>query len=309
VRWQRFADVFPWRIAALLVLLLGLQSLFFWTWFRWEVSPLQRYYFLAYFNCTEDAKHAGMQTQIQWLFKTAPGRKRLPIIAADIVSGGNGNVPVQLSLTAIDQGWTGIERSSPKWVNSEELEDFLQEDFYDQRGFWQLLAEPLLGGCVLLLVPVFLVLVIREELALEWSRLRRAVTGPAPVSDYSWGSPADRRGITRWLNSRIDIGKWLRKLGPTRADPAPDKRRKADANRGPIIDDIGSVQSSLPDRVPHPDSGAQAVGRTISETPYERSSSNPRKRPAKRRSIFPGRAGVRGSNRKPKPWDESQWID
>jgi hypothetical protein len=309
VNWQRLADVFPWRIAALLAVLLGLELLSFWTWFRRDVTPLQRYYFVAFFNCTEDAKHPDTRTRIQWLLKTAPGRKHLPILASDVVSGRDGDVHVQLSSTAVEQGWTGIERSSPDRVNAVELEELLRDDFYDHRGFWQLVAEPLLDGCVLLLVPVFLVHMMREEFALEWSRLRDAVTGPAPVSDCPWDSPADRPGFESWIGWRFDIGKWLGNLWPTRADPALDRSRKAGANEGPIVDDFGSDQSSLPDRVPHRVSGAQGAGRTTSETPYEKPSGNPRKRPAKRRSIFPGRAGARSSNRKPKPWDESQWID
>jgi hypothetical protein len=65
VRSQHFVDIFPWRIATLFALLFGLQSLSLWIWFRWEVPPLERYCFWAYFNCTEDAKYPGAETEIE----------------------------------------------------------------------------------------------------------------------------------------------------------------------------------------------------------------------------------------------------
>jgi hypothetical protein len=301
VRWQRFADHFPWRITVLLALLFGLQSLSLWTWFRWEVRPLQRYYFWAYFNCTEGAKQANTQTRIQWLFNTALGRKHQVIIEADVVSGRDADLPVQLGPSARANGWTGIEKSSPQWDNSAELEEFLREDFYGHRGFWRLVAEPLLDGCVLLLVPVFLVFVMKEELVLEWSRLRRVVAEEASESDHAWDSSANQRRITECIRLRMVRWKWLQNLRPRRASPALDTSCNADANWVPTAGIFGGDQALLSALIPHANSGAKPIGKTVS--------AHPMKKPIKRQSIFPGRAGVRASNRKPKPWDESQWID
>jgi hypothetical protein len=301
VKWQRFADHFPWRITVLLALLFGLQSLSLWTWFRWEVPPLQRYYLWAYVNCTEGAKQANARTRIQWLFKTAPGRKHQVIIEPDVVSGRDGDLPVQLSPSALANGWTGIEKSSPQQVNSAELEEFLREDFYGHRGFWQLGEKPLLDGCVFLLVPVFLVFVMKEELALEWSRLRRVVAEAASRSDHVLDSSANRHRITERIRLRMARWKWFGSLEPRRASPALDTISNADANRAPTAGTVGGDQPPLSALVPQANSGAKPTVKTLA--------ANPRKMPAKRRSIFPGTAGVRGSNRKPKPWDESQWID
>ncbi len=321
MRWQRFADHFPWRITVLLALLFGLQSLALWTWFRWEVSPLQRYYLWAYFNCTEGAKQANTQTRIQWLFKTALGRKHQVIIEPDVVSGRDADLPVQLGPSALANGWTGIEKSSPQWDNSAELEEFLREDFYGHRGFWRLVAEPLLDGCVLLVVPVFLVFVMKDELALEWSRLRRVVAGPASRFNHAWGSSANRRRITECIRLQWDYWKPVGNPRPGRANLHLKTSHNAESNPAPIVGDVGGDQALLPDSVAHPDSGAQPADETPSERPSEAPSGGPanrptgtssigtRKKPIKRQSIFPGRAGVRASNLNPKPWDESQWID
>jgi hypothetical protein len=195
VRWQHFAANFPWRITALLALFFGLPLVSLGTWIAWELPPLQRYYLCAYIDSTEGANHPGATTRIEWLFKAAPGRKRLPIIAADVVSGRNGDLFFQLSPSAIAQGWTGIEKSLPQRVDSGELEQLFQEDFYDRRGFWRLATEPLLEGCAFLLVPAFLALVMKEELAHEVSRLRREVTEPEPACDYPWELPVNRPWI------------------------------------------------------------------------------------------------------------------
>jgi len=209
----------------------------------------------------------------------------------------------------MEQGWTEIERSSPQRVNSAELEQFLQEDFYDRRDFRQLLVEPLLDGCVLLLVPIFLVFVMEEELVLEWSRLRRAIWAPGSRSDDAWDSSAKPHWITGWFRLSVAMWKGLGILPPRRENPDLQTARFADANRGPIGGHTGSGQGLVPSTVLGPNSGAQAAEMGTSKAPSTEPSINPRRRPLKRYSIFPGSAGVRASNRKPKPWDESQWID
>lgn len=301
MRWERFADHFPWRITVLLALLFGLQSLFLWTWLRREVPPLQRYYLWAYFNCTEGAEQANARTRIQWLFKTAPGRTQQVIIEPDVVSGRDGDLPVQLSPSARANGWTGIGKSSPQRVNSAELEGFLREDFYDHRDFWRLVAEPLLDGCVLLLVPAFPMFVMKEELSLEWSRLRRGVADSASRFDHGWDASANRLRVTEFIRLRKVLWNWFGNLRPRRVSSFFNTSRNAGAKLAPTAGIVGGDQAPLSALVLRANSGAKPTVKTLL--------ANPRKMPAKRRSIFPGRAGVRGSNRKPKPWDESQWID
>jgi hypothetical protein len=300
VKWQHCADAFPWRITAFLALFFGLPLVSLGTWITWELLPLQRYYLRAYLDSTEGANHPGATTQIEWLFKTAPGRKSLPIIAANVVSGQNGNLPFHLAPSAIAQGWAGIERSPPQRVNSGELEQLLQEEFYDSRGFWQLVAEPLLEGCVFQLLPVFWALVMKEELAHELSRLRREVTKPEPACDYPWELPVNRHWIAGWIWLRMAPRKWLPKLPQRRAHPFP-KSLNIDAIRAPIVGSVENDRAPLRALVQQPDPGPNPTGNALSV--------NPRKKPVKRQFIFPGKSGVRASSQKPKPWDDSQWID
>jgi hypothetical protein len=63
---------FPWRIAGILALVLCLPLLTFSTWFAWELQPLQRYYLKTYWDSAKDAEQPGSQTQIQWIYETAP---------------------------------------------------------------------------------------------------------------------------------------------------------------------------------------------------------------------------------------------
>jgi hypothetical protein len=42
----------------------------------WLVTPpLQNYYLIAYFDSTERPRQPSATTQVEWLYKTAPGRK------------------------------------------------------------------------------------------------------------------------------------------------------------------------------------------------------------------------------------------
>ena len=143
VRWQRCARSIPRWTTALLAGFITLQCLFWWEWLARELPPLERYYLPAYFHSTEDAKRAGARSRIEPLFKTAPGKKRELVLTPDAVSGGDGNLPLQLSQTALEQGWTGIEKGhQPIWDDSAAVEDFLRDDFYQRQGLWQLTAEP-----------------------------------------------------------------------------------------------------------------------------------------------------------------------
>jgi hypothetical protein len=93
----------------------------------------------------------------------------------DVTHGRQGGLPLELSLDALGQGWTGIERSPEQSIGSAELEGILRKDFYDRRSLRQLSVEPLLYGGAALLIVAYLVFVMREELGVEWTRLRRAI--------------------------------------------------------------------------------------------------------------------------------------
>ncbi len=92
-------------MTALLAGFIALQYLCWWAWFAWELRPLERYYLVVYFHSAENAKRPGIKTRIEPLFKTAPGKKRELVVASDVVSGSSGDLPVQLSQSALEQGW------------------------------------------------------------------------------------------------------------------------------------------------------------------------------------------------------------
>ena len=116
MRLQRIRRVFPWRTAALLAVLLGAPVLAFAAWFVWEIEPLQSYYLLDYWQCSKAVEKAGSATEIQWLMKTALGRRSLPAIPSDVTTGKAGNLSLRLSSAAITSGWIGLEKSAPELV-------------------------------------------------------------------------------------------------------------------------------------------------------------------------------------------------
>jgi hypothetical protein len=303
VRWQRLAEAFPWRTAAMLAGFAASLWFLWWTWFAQELSPLERYYWPTYFSSTEGAKQPSSTTLIAPLFMTSHGRKSEIALAPDVDRGRTGNLPLQLSQSAVDRGWTGIEKAQPMQVESGALEDLLRERFYAGQGFWHMTVEPILDGCAYLLVWIVIAIVfVRRGLAVEWKELWTVLAETDSTSDYNWDTPGNRRGIVARLGLRWNLRDWVENLffRPVRtvhqSSRPIDAKRDSEAIRG----DLGRDQPLTPAPMP-PESAPQLR----LETPPI----NHPKRPAQPRFIFPGRAGIRSASRQPKPWDESQWID
>ena len=151
MRPLRFPGRFRWWIVAVLAVIFGFPLFPLAAWLAWEMPPLQRYYLLNYLESTERAKQPGTTTEVQWVFKTASGRKSTLATNPDVVSENSADPPVRLSEAAIADGWTGIEKHAPVQVNSAQLEQFLQEDIYNGRGYWTLMLEPILIGFALMM--------------------------------------------------------------------------------------------------------------------------------------------------------------
>ncbi len=328
VNWRRIVYCVPWTTAILLAFALGVQSLVIWYWVERQLPPLQQYYLWAYLISSETAKHPGASTRIEWLLKTAPAGKRELASEGDIIEARSGRLHVQLSPDAIDQGWTGIEKSQPQRIVSANLSETLREDFYDGAGIGRVMFLPVLTGCVLLIMLIWVSFSSRQELAGEWRRVWREIMGPRPARRV-WRLLTESRGKAWLIRLLTDLRKeiesaWMRRPLDTRsADAAKGNRptiaaviggeqlpsRSAEdtrsagisnGNPSPITTAIAGEQLSFPivqrvDSVPHP----------ASDPPAIRSA----KRSPKRRLIFPGRAGIRDSSQPPKPWDESDWID
>lgn len=279
MQWRSFRRAFPWRIVLLLSAVPALALFIFLGWLRWELQPLQRYYLLTYWECSEGLKHPGSTTPIEWLYKVAPGRKNEPVIDSDVISGGPWKLSVELSPSAREQGWIELGKSRPDEVASTELEPFLQDYFYDSRSVRQLLAEPLLYAAIAPLLVLYIALTMRRDLWFEWRRLREEVSDSELA--FHWKQ--------NWRQFVLYIRSWIHRV--IEAGMSHLQRDRLD-----------STTSTPSIRVSDP---LQQVQSSAMKGEKQPPSSTPKERP-QRRSIFPGTASVRVANKQPKPWDKSQ---
>jgi hypothetical protein len=176
-------------------------------WFRWGLQPLERYYLPAYWECSEHAKQPGSTTQIEWLFKSAPGRKSEPVIDVDVASERPWSPSLELSSSAREQGWISPDKGRPEAVNSAELEGVLQEDFYGDRSFHQVIAEPLFYACSAPLLVLYIAFMMKRELKIEWDRLREEVSESALALNLAETRSRLTGRLRSWIGRRIGIEK------------------------------------------------------------------------------------------------------
>ena len=307
MRWLRIASAFPRWTTALLAGFIALQYLCWWAWFAWELRPLERYYLVVYFHSAEDAKHPGIKTRIQPLFKTAPGKKRELVVASDVVSGSSGDLPVQLSQSPLEQGWTAIEKGAPIQDDSVAVEDLLRDDFYQSQAFWQLVAEPLLYSCTFLLASITLAFFIRKELTEEWKGIWTSIAESQPHRDYCIDPPVHRSRIMTWIDPRWQALKQLRKPPSKLANPT--FRSGRDISAPALIDLSKGAPKPTAVRFPIPASERHTQAHSRRQERVMKHSGDSSTGPIEGRRIFPGKGDVRSLDQQPKAWDESQWID
>jgi hypothetical protein len=293
MKLSRVRFTFPWRIVLILALLLCLPSFGFWAWLRWEVPPLQRYYLIAYWHSSEHTDQPGAKTQIRWLMTTAPGRKRQWLFALDVTKGSQSDLPLELSSFAVEQGWTGIERTPVESVDSAELEKLLREDFYDGESFRRLVNEPLLYAVAAWLIVAYLAFVMRGDIGYEWRQLRRAFAEPHYGRDW----PENEDGIVAQIWSRI--APWMREY-------------KTQLDGSAISHRLGLRKSRSPATLRESERAAStqvlsdvSTARQLATPP----SSHSPEAPSQRRTIFPGLSSLDVAHSPSEPWDESKWID
>lgn len=134
---------FRWRIAVILVLVAG--SMF--AWWSYALTPLHRWYFWPYLNCSLQGDNPGSYSEIRWLYKTAPRRQQELATGQDVVSTlekESDTFPVQLSAAARKAGWTGLMRGEEEWIDVPRLQPFLRQEFYGNQSLFRLLLTPLL---------------------------------------------------------------------------------------------------------------------------------------------------------------------
>jgi hypothetical protein len=297
MKLSRIRFAFPWRIVLILALLLCLPSFGFWAWLRWELPPLQRYYLIAYWHSSEHADQPGARTQIRWLMETAPGRKRQWLFALDVTEGSQSDLPLELSSFAVQQGWTGIERTPVESVDSAELEKLLREDFYDGESFRRLVNEPLLYAVAAWLIVAYLAFVMRGDIGYEWRQLRSAVAEPQWSSNYGWDWPDNQGGIVARIRSRI--APWIREhktqLEWSAMGPKFGLKKSRDRAAIRVSDGHQSTQVQ---------SDVSTARQLLPQPPAP----NPQP-PSQRRTIFPGSSSSDAARSPSEPWDESKWID
>jgi len=135
MRSLRFTGSFRWWIVAVLAVIFGFPLFPLAAWLAWEMPRLQRYYLLNYLESTERAKQPGTTTEVKWVYKTASGRENALATNPDVVSENSAYPPVRISAAAIADGWIEIEKHAPVKVDSAQLEQYLQADIYDGRGY------------------------------------------------------------------------------------------------------------------------------------------------------------------------------
>jgi hypothetical protein len=301
MKLSRIRFAFPWRIALILALLPCLPLLGFWAWLRWEVPPLQRYYLIAYWHSSEHANQPDAKTQIRWLMETAPGRKRQWLFAPDVTEGSQGDLPLELSSFAVEQGWTGIQRTAVESMDSAELEKLLQEDFYDGVSFRRLVNDPLLYGVAAWLIVAYLAFVMRGDIGYEWRQLRRAVKEPQWSSNYGRDWPEGRDGIVAGL--RLRIVHWINEQKTALEWPSfgPAISRRFGLKKLPNSEMVRRSDRPVSTQVRDEVSTARQLA-----TPPPSHSPKP---PSQRRTIFPGSCASDAAHSQFEPWDESEWID
>ena len=301
MKLSRILFAFPWRITTILALLAALPLLVLWAWIRWEVPPLQRYYLAAYWHSSETANQAGSQTEIRWLMETAPGRKRHWLFGPDVVDGGQNDFPLELSSFAVEQGWTGIERTPAQNMDSAELEKLLREDFYDGQPFRQLVHEPLICGVATWFLVAYLAFIMRGDIGEEWSKLRRV------MKESEWGSypgtcwPENRDGFSTRIRSRIarQISEQKSQFGWSNFGTIIERKFRPKEFQNPKRPRASErpVSTQVRDQV----STSQQLATPLPLKPQEQST--------QRRTIFPGSSPSSTEDSRAEPWDESKWID
>jgi hypothetical protein len=245
---MRFPRRFPWLIVVLIAVGPVLFSVPLTIWYSFTMPPLERYYYDAYFNSTALKNSPSATTEVQWIFKTAPGRTEELAGPADIVSGSSRDqehlaVPMKLSSAARDAGWRSLEQGSKERVNAAELQRYLQASFYDGEGFWHLLLQPALWGVAFILALLALRIWFQGQSKQE-ERHGRRTKGPELLSALRWNRKTKADGIQlhlRWDNPRLDR---FNKLLPGWASPSFRIPRNLEASHVLLMGDTGSGKTT-----------------------------------------------------------------
>jgi hypothetical protein len=238
---MQFPSRFPWVILVLVGLPILPLPLAVWFWY--VTPPLQNYYLITYLDSIERQSQPAATTKVEWLYKTAPGRKPELVSEADVVSatGDKGSkIPVKLSSSALADGWRGVVKSPPQKVNSAKLERYLETDVYDGRSLWRMLLQPLLGFTA----AVFLLLAIRawwKGRSRHEERHGRRTKGPELFPAVGWNRAGKTDGIRFQLRWGGQSSSWITRLP---FGPSYNVLRRLESSHIMLMGDTGSGKSS-----------------------------------------------------------------
>src|SRR5580704_96384 len=154
MRSMKFPRRVPWLIALILLPFWGVLFLPLGLCYWLAYPPVQHYYLGAYFESAFVGDHSTVAVPVQWLYKTAPGKKRELAMVADVMSDSADNdlhLPMKLSPRARDEGWTGLVLGPREAITAAKLKSYLQETFFNGKSAWRLLLQPVLWGTVAVL--------------------------------------------------------------------------------------------------------------------------------------------------------------
>jgi hypothetical protein len=111
---MQFPRRFPWLIALVLLPFSGVLFLPLGLWYWLVYPPVQHYYLGVYFESASEGDHPTVAIPVQWLYKTAPGKKRELAMVADVVSDSTDNdLHLPIANRAGDGGAASKARRSP----------------------------------------------------------------------------------------------------------------------------------------------------------------------------------------------------
>jgi len=247
MRPMQFPRKFPWLIALVLLAFSGVFFLPLGLWFWLAYPPVEHYYLEAYFESTFMGERSVVLVPVQWLYKTAPGRKRELAMVADVVSDSVDNqvhLPMKLSPSACAGGWTGLVLGPRESVAADKLSAHLQETFFDGESAWRLLLQPVLWGAAAVLFLLAGWITIQERSRHE-ERHGRRTKGPELLSALRSMYAAKADGI----RFRLRFENWL--LGRLPFGPSYRIPRKLESSHILLMGDTGSGKSTAIRQILH----------------------------------------------------------
>jgi hypothetical protein len=237
---MQFPRRFPWLFAFVMLAFSGVLFLPLGLWYWLAYPPVQRYYLGAYLESALLDSYPASTVEVQWIYKTAQGKKREIAAEADAVSdssGSNFQLPMKPSPVARAAGWTGLEQGPRAQFTAARLEPYLQANFFSGESAGSLLLRPLLWG----LAAVLFLVAGRSSLPRRSryeQRHGRRTKGPELLSVLRWRPRARADGIRFQLRFENPAFGWL-PFGPSYRIP-----RRLEASHILLIGDTGSGKST-----------------------------------------------------------------